>query len=486
MCKYKQKGTNNVRKPSLLSVLLVFLVVPSIDAKEYLAATVDDIHDAMRRADPGDVVILRNGRWNDATITLEGNGNAQQPILVKAEQPGKVILTGNSSLSVNGSYITISGLLFTDGYLQKGHVIKLNGHHQRLTNSAIIAYNPPNIDTRYFWVSLTGREHRVDHNRFTGQNHSGVTTVVWLKGDSPGYHQIDSNYYGQRAKGNGNGFETIRIGTGANSTVNAHVLVEKNLFEALDGEMEIISNKSNDNTYRHNTFLRSAGTLTLRQGKRCVVDGNFFLGEGKKGTGGIRVIGEQHLIVNNYIEGTTGRANGAISVNAGTARFSSEKHTAYPQVRDVVVAFNTVVNNSGAALMLEDGLGTKNRKLLPEHLEVVNNIFYNTVSKKALISGSVNTNIQWTDNLTHGASLGYPNKQGFIDVDPQFKRDGKLLRPQNKQQLQVSASLGFLALNSDANGQTTIDDNQRDQLSEPGDLNRPLSQTDVGPSWKVN
>lgn len=146
------------------------------------------------------------------------------------------------------------------------------------------------------WLSLNGSHHRVDHNAFTGQNHIGVTNVVRLAGKSNGHHRIDHNYYGQRAAGDGNGYETIRIGTGANSHVDAHTIVEHNVFEELDGEIEIISNKSNKNIYRFNTFRNSSGTLTLRQGNQCLVDSNFFLGDyrngkGKKGVGDVRVIG---------------------------------------------------------------------------------------------------------------------------------------------------------------------------------------------------
>jgi hypothetical protein len=46
---------------------------------------------------------------------------------------------------------------------------------------AIVNYNPKDPGTRYFWVSFFGQNNRIDHTRFTGQNHSGVTIVVWRK-----------------------------------------------------------------------------------------------------------------------------------------------------------------------------------------------------------------------------------------------------------------------------------------------------------------
>src|SRR5256885_1452512 len=96
-----------------------------------------------------------------------------------------------------------------------------------------------------------------------------------------------------------NGGEPIRVGYSFQSMFSSKTTVEKNLFERCDGELEIISNKSCDNVYRNNTFLQCAGFFTLRHGNRCTVDGNYFLGKGKKGSGGVRIIGEDHAVTNN-------------------------------------------------------------------------------------------------------------------------------------------------------------------------------------------
>ena len=81
----------------------------------------------------------------------------------------------------------VDGLKFEGGALAADdHVVEFRGSrgeatNSRLTNSAIIDYNPASVDTRYFWVSLYGQNNRVDHNYFEGQNHSGVTVVVWRR-----------------------------------------------------------------------------------------------------------------------------------------------------------------------------------------------------------------------------------------------------------------------------------------------------------------
>ena len=71
-----------------------------------------------------------------------------------------------------------------------------------------------------------------------------------------------------------NGGETMRLGYSYQSMFVSRTTVEDNLFTQCDGEIEIISSKSCENVYRHNTFRDCEGTLTLRHGNRCVVDGN--------------------------------------------------------------------------------------------------------------------------------------------------------------------------------------------------------------------
>lgn len=51
--------------------------------------------------------------------------------------------------------------------------------------------------------------------------------------------------------------------------------------------------------------------------KQQTVDSNFFLGESKDRSGGIRVVDSEHLIVNNYIADIDDRADAAISLVAG-------------------------------------------------------------------------------------------------------------------------------------------------------------------------
>lgn len=412
-------------KLGLLIYILSFLLVPQFSwAQEYLVSSSKELRKRVSDAKPGDVIIMKAGRWHDQQIKIKGEGSADKPILVKAERLGETILTGSSYLHVGGSHITIQGLKFTQGHLDdRDHVIRLSGSHHRLTETAIIDYSPENMETRYFWVSLFGRKHVVDHNSFSGHNHSGVTAVVWLKDKNDGHHYIGHNYFGPRVYGHANGFETIRIGTGKSSTVNAQVLVEHNVFEGADGEIETISNKSNQNIYRFNTFIDTAGTLTIRQGKYVVVAHNYFLGNNKKHTGGVRVVGAQHLVYGNYFENLAGRAQGVISLTAGTGKHKNTRLTLYPQVEQTVIAGNILYNNTDTNVFLNAGLGSKKRYLLPEQIWFAHNVFYNATSHVPLFGGEANQNLSWQNNFALGAELGFAAdvKLHSYQAEPQTK-----------------------------------------------------------------
>jgi poly(beta-D-mannuronate) lyase len=214
-------------------------------------------------------------------------------------------------------------------------------HHCRLTRCSILNYSPPDKKSNTKWVSLYGTHNRVDHCIFGGKTNGGQTLVVWLSGE-PNHHRIDHNHFGRRPPLGFNGGETIRVGTSDWSMSDSHTTVEYNLFEECNGEIEIVSNKSCRNTYRYNTFVNCEGALTLRHGNRCAVEGNFFFGNHKAGTGGVRVIGEDHIVVNNYFAGLAGEGSrSALTMMNG---IPDSPLAGYLQVKRALIEFNTFVD----------------------------------------------------------------------------------------------------------------------------------------------
>jgi poly(beta-D-mannuronate) lyase len=462
-------------------------------ATEYLVSTAAEIATRMQTAQPGDILTMTNGTWTNQRIQFAGNGTSGAPITLRAQTPGQVILNGNSKINISGNWLVADGLKFDGGALAADdHVVEFRGtkgeaNNSRLTNSAIINYNPASVDTRYFWVSLYGQHNRVDHNYFTGQNHSGVTLTVWRSDLGPDYHEIDANYFGERPlpvnPADSNGFETIRIGTSTDSQTNSFTTVENNLFERTNGEIEAISNKSGSNTYRYNTFKEMAATLTLRHGNDNRIEGNFFLGNGANNSGAIRVIGERQTIVNNYIAGVDDRAGGAISISAGVPNSALNQ---YFQVKDAVIAHNTIVNVGGPAITFDDGLGSSGRTLLAQNVTVANNLLKS--SGPAIFEGNQGTSWTWQGNIAYGGSLGpVAGNPGVAVVDPQLQLGSDGLWRPGAASPAINGGAGNYSglITTDMDGQPRVGiyDVGADEVSAATIVRKPLTSADVGPSW---
>lgn len=388
--------------------------------------TASELEDALESTGPGDVILLANGTWNDAVIRLTGQGTANSPITVGAETPGQVILTGESRAQIGGRYTVLRDLVFSGTYSgNDDEVIQFrNGsgdpaHFARVTNVSIIDYVPAD-GTDTDWVSFYGTNNRLDHSYLSGHDVPGVTVVIEV-GEGQGTHRIDHNHFANRIFGGENGWETIRIGVSDTSMQDSGTVVEHNLFTRLDGEIEIISNKSGANIYRYNTFLDCSGTLTLRHGNGCLVDSNLFLGRSRDGSGGVRIIGEDHVVVNNHFEGTRGRDGAAITVYAGVSGGALNEYFA---AHRATIAHNTFVDNSGPSISVGTGLGGRDRTILPEDVVVINNVMTRSFSGGGnYVAGDGLDLATWTSNLYHNGPVGMVSTTGFMEADPLMRFD---------------------------------------------------------------
>ena len=357
-------------------------------------------------------------------------------------------------------------------------------HYSRLTNCSIVDYNPAFRSTEYKWVSIYGTHNRVDHCYFEGKNHSGTTLVVWFERTTTPpahFHLIDNNYFGYRPPLGENGGETIRIGTSTYSMNNSNSIVESNYFEHCNGEIEIISNKSCENIYRANTFFECEGALTLRHGNRCLVEGNFFFGNKKDLTGGVRVIGEDHIVINNYFESLYGSSfKSALPIVNGVPNSPLNR---YFQVKNAVIAFNTFVDCRYSMII---GAGSDNERTLPpENCTIANNVVFTPFQIIRLEDEPIN--LKWEGNIMQGSSLGIPQPEGITLTDPflYLAEDG-LWRPDSGLSPVLGAAQGdysFVAEDMDGQMRGSIKDVGADQVSAEPITRRPLTAKDVGPDW---
>ena len=444
--------------------------------------------DAIRsQLSPGDTIYMTDGVWTDQNLRFRGSGAAQSPITLRAQTPGGVTLTGGSWLEIGGQHLVVEGLLFENGVPSgSSHVIRFTSGGVNATNcvlrdTAIVNYNPPSIDTRYFWVSLYGQNNTVENCYFENQNHSGVTVVVW--GDWPNNHIIRNNHFVDRPEGPENGWETIRIGTSSFVDESSRTLVESNLFERCDGEIEIISNKTGDNIYRYNTFLESKGTLTLRHSFGAIVESNYFLGKNRSGMGGVRVIGPGHRIWNNHFQDIPGRTDGIIAIEAGEA---NAPNSGYEPVTDVIIANNTFVDNGDPAFNLARSLGSDGRTVRPSNVLITGNLVSN---QSQSLATATNSNITWTDNAAFVASAGTAPAATvlLLNQDP-------LAADANGIQRLIPNSVpngGLRQLNplvlDDIDGQSRLSpfDFGADEIEGGNPTRSPLAPGEVGPSWMM-
>ena len=455
---------------------------------ERMAHTPQELAAAFVASEPGDVVVMANGTWTDVVISFFAQGVEGDTITLRAETPGQVILDGNSRLRIGGEYLKVDGLWFDGGALRSGHIIEFRRSssnltsHSRLTNCTITDYNPPDRLTEYKWVSIYGTYNRVDHCNFSGKTHDGATVVVWLRdppNDSPGWHRIDHNYFGHRPDLGKNGGESLRIGTSSRSMQDAHVMVEHNLFEECDGEIEIISNKTGSNTFRHNTFRRSSGVLTLRHGNDAHVYGNFFLGEGKSGSGGVRIIGERHRVYNNYfqdLEGSGYRA--ALSVVNGVPNSPLNR---YFQVKDAIIAFNTFVNVEQAFAV---GAGQSSEQSLPpDNLLIANNLV-STNEGPIIEYEDTPLNVSYQANIVFGAPIGITETTGLWVTDPELTPSGEIWRPSfTSPAVNAAVILDLSTHDMDGQPRDIAPDIGADEVTLAPILYQPLFAKDVGPSY---
>jgi len=372
---------------------LVFLLGSTISFSQ-LVSDPTQLYNAIDAAAAGTTITLEDGNWNDVFINFKKNGTSSEPITITAQNPGAVFMTGNSRVYIEGTYITVSGLVFQnpsnlaiDGDKIKPVIELKRCNHCKIINNKIDHYNATESQKTltFKWILTDGQNNEIAYNSFIGKY--GIGSIINDNRNSTpaDFLKIHHNYFAERTPINqvndDNDQDAIRIGNSSTSLSNSFSEVYNNYFYNFAGEVEVISNKSGGNKYYNNTFRDYSGTLTLRHGDECEVYNNYFIANDRIFSGGIRVIGEGHKIYNNYIEGINYRKpSGAGSSTTGGINISNGRRNSalngYYQVKNVQVINNTFVDCDYALR-----IGTQVKDDLdqaPQNLIVANNITYNT------------------------------------------------------------------------------------------------------------
>ena len=402
-----------------------------------LVSNIEEFNEAVSAAQPGDVITLANGVWENAELKFYTNGTEEKPIKLTVETKGKVTLEKESNLRIAGEYLIVEGLVFRNGNTPTGEVISFKKDSKnlcfncRVTECVIDNYNPTERHESDYWVGMYGKNNRFDHNYLVGKRNRGVTMAVRLNNEESleNHHRIDHNHFGYRPLLGSNGGETLRIGTSHHSLKNSNTIVEDNYFEMCSGELEIISSKSCQNTFRNNTFYECKGTLTMRHGNETVVEGNYLFGNGKANTGGIRIINETQTVNNNYCEGLTGyRFRSALTIMNGVPNSPINR---YFQVIDSKASNNLIVNCDNVQFCAGSD---SERSAVPVNTEMKNNIIYNSERDEIFtvyddISGISFEGNVLSPNIKLPMNKGAKIASGFEKKELVFNRVDGVLRP---------------------------------------------------------
>lgn len=420
----------HIKKHILVLLLWGFLTACASEDKVILVSDQEAYWAAVKNAEPGDTIALKNGVWTDFEIVFEGKGLEGKPITLTAEEKGGVILTGNSNLRLAGEYLLVSGLVFKDGYTLRDSVISFRKNKKQLANNSRVTeviidnFNNPERYENDYWVVMYGKNNRFDHNHLEGKKNKGVTFAVRLNSEASreNHHLIDHNYFGPRSILGANGGETLRIGTSHYSLSDSFTRVENNYFDRCDGELEIISVKSGGNILKNNRFYQSRGTLTLRHGNGNLIENNVFQGNGADHTGGIRVINKDQTIRNNYMEGLAGyRFGGALVVMNGVPDSSINR---YHQVDNALIENNSIINSGHIQLAAGSD---KERSAKPINSSFNNNLIVTSGDHDIFTVYDDVSGIGFNDNVIVGDS-DFAESQKFKKVDAETVPGANRLR----------------------------------------------------------
>ena len=433
-----------------ISLLFSFDVF-AVDILVSTPVTAKNINSAIASANPGDTVVIPDGTYNN--------------ISDQSRRAIKVLVSGSSGSEITIRPATVEGVKFTGTFYM---VIGASGRRtqgnyiivQDFKFEDIRSYSPSKITVKV--LSVYGDNVRITNNYFKNISAPG----------NAGYGHMIKNYGGSNDCEIGyntfiNWWESIpvypstamRIHIHHNSFVNNYsnstlrtpvihigadvsyptlnAVIEYNYFGRVWAGSEAIDNKSSYNTYRYNVFMGTpespSSGITLRGGSNNTIDSNYFFNVGNLDTkdAPIRLWGANHIITNNYIEGTCN--NSAIYIGVGTGT--------YQDVTNLQVINNTILDSMGYGIWFGYGSGN-----VPADLYFKNNLISQSAGYLVVDSGHTG-DFTWTGNLhcNQGTATYWKNAGGS---------------------------------NEPRSGITHVDESSIEIVSRP-----PISINDVGASW---
>ncbi len=482
-----------------IAMLMIVGGANDVDAKDIRVSSVNEVLRSVDELNPGDVLLLEDGVYTDIKLIVTKSGRVESPIVIKAENAGKVSFSGDVKVELRGDYIVLEGVYFRNGDRSQGEwrshgpgLVAIYGSHNRVTQCAFHAFD--GVNSAYITTSLDDDGNvpqycRIDHCSFTEKItfdqviNLNNTLRKTLKGEPAVamYHRIDHCLFSNPKKP-GNAGGGIRIGYWRKDY--GRCLVDSCLFVRQDSEAEIVTSKSRENVYYNNTFINCMGTLNFRHGDNQVAINNFFIGnDHKHGYGGMFVWGSGHLIAANYFELSKtikSRGNAALYLNPGAE--GVEHALAY----DINILNNVFKNTNGYSIHFLPLLDRRIKKCLkrdyllklPYDISINGNLFASKNSNQILFhdnTSHTDRNISWINNFSNTDKLGVNTSNGFTivkNMDLEFSDiqmvNGRVVCP-HKTVKDIKNVEGI--------------DLELQILAEQGVTGKPIAEKQVGPNW---
>lgn len=346
----------------------------------------NEIKKVISNATTDSEIIIKNGTYKDINITLENKRNIN--ITIKAETPGKVIVTGGSTIVIRDSKnITLSEILFQETQ-NSSSIIIYGSNNIRITENYFLrcGKNPFHMIVK---IENGSHSNKICHNTFEDNRSMGIVVMTSEKNpldQNNTKNEIFNNRIFNIADVNkvypnssGNGLEAIQIGQGGAKTQMWKLYTEiyNNSFENITGDgVELISIKSSNNKIYNNFFDNNKSGITIRGGNNVYFYNNFL----KNTSRGLRIFGANHRIYNNYFEG------GDVGIQLPAANVSYNNRASgqgHDQVYSARINGNIVVDPKDEAFSIGGNYDQDKRNLLPVKTVIRDNriVLTNSVAK---------------------------------------------------------------------------------------------------------
>lgn len=501
------------------------LTVPEIEC-DTVYTDADDLADAATEdMAAGTTLCLADGTYTSGLeIKFGGSGTEDAPIKVAAQNPGNVIFTGGEvKVQMGGSYVQFQGFIFEEPIFSSSFFETRLGsdledlcHNCRITENVIV--NGKATSSGGIFAHVYGKDVWVDHNIFSGKTAANpmVSLNRWVRdidedaGETEEEYEevvlqfiaqgavVYGNYIANRPPADGkmyadsgdNDYEAVRTGLSATHHYPGNSMVVGNLFENIQGEAEVISNKGTNNVISGNTVRNSYGSITNRHGNSNVISNNFMFGDGFPYAGGLRIVDDSHVVTNNYIEGAryqnTSHHGGIVIIGYDGA---GDGDNGYQQVENVHIAHNTIVNSVNSV-----NVNGGSKSDTPKTVYFANNIIDNAVgdvfvdTDDGIGEGSV-----YTGNIVYGTGdLAESDDVDATDLGATFisaeleKDENGLYRPSDSSPDLTAGDYEkaeFADVDMDMDGTSRGDSTEvgADDINSDTATVAPLTYADVGP-----